>query len=95
VELLGPGDDEGLDVLEPTELTSGPVGDVPHPPNMPTPASATPPDSILRNSRRSSRPVASSPDCGFSDLLMRPPSCATQQVACQGGRQSGGRAPPS
>lgn len=62
------------DVLEPPELPSGPVGDVPHPtPSMPTPARAMPPDSILRNSRRSSRRVVSSTGCGFSDLLIRPP----------------------
>jgi hypothetical protein len=58
-------------VLEPPVPPSGPVGDVPHPtPNMPTPARATPPDSILRNCRRSSRRVASSTGCGFSDWLI-------------------------
>jgi hypothetical protein len=62
------------DVLEPLEPLSGPVGDVPHPtPNMPTPARATPPDSMRRNCRRSSLRVASSTGCGFSDWLMRPP----------------------
>jgi hypothetical protein len=55
------------DVLEPLEPPSGPVGESPHPtPNMPTPARATPPESIRRNCRRSSLRVASSTSCGFS-----------------------------
>jgi hypothetical protein len=89
------GDD---DVLEPPDPPSGPVGDVPHPtPSMPTPARATPPDSILRNCRRSSRRVASSTGCGFSDWLMRPPSRrSVEQWVCQAkDGQSGGSAPPS
>ena len=61
-----PDDDE--DELETALLLLGSVGELPHPtPNMPAPARATPPDSILRNCRRSSRRVASSTGCGFSD----------------------------
>lgn len=68
-------DDDPLDSCEDDVLDpSGPVGEVPHPtPNMPTPARAIPPDSILRNCRRSSRREASSTGCGFSDWLIRPP----------------------
>lgn len=74
--LLPELDDDPLEspadvVLELPVPPSGPVGDVPHPtPNMPTPTRATPPDSILRNCRRSSRRVASSTGCGFSDWLI-------------------------
>lgn len=39
----------------------GPVAESPHPPSIPTPASAAPPERILRNSRRSSRRFESSP----------------------------------
>ena len=51
---LGP-EDEGLE-----DCPSGPATFVAHPPSIPTPARATLPDRILRNSRRSPRRVASS-----------------------------------
>jgi len=51
-EALGDGElEEGV----------GPVVESPHPPSIPTPASAAPPERILRNSRRSSRRFESSP----------------------------------
>jgi len=86
--------DSGVDVvLEP----SGPVGEVPHPtPNIPTPARATPPDRTRRNCRRSSRLVAASTGCGFSDRDIHD-LLARRYMASDvpGGRQSGGRAAPS
>jgi hypothetical protein len=92
-----PLDSGSEDVLDPPDEPSGPVGDVPHPtPNMPTPARATPPESILRNCRRSSRRAASSTGCGFSHCdITTSLAGPLSNGHATGGRQSGGSAPPS
>jgi len=63
---------EELELGGPEELEGTPVevGDsVPQPPSIPTPASATPPERIRRNSRRSSRPPASVASLRFRSLM--------------------------
>ena len=85
------------------ELPVGSVGDSPQAVlNMPTPASARPPESTLRNSRRSSRRAAASTALTFDCSIPSTSSPGGEQVTCHGGtatRQaaggSGGSAPPS